>query len=131
MGQPAPFRGDLSPVGHDHYKDGAPVAVRKPPYSRHDGALRYRTSSFDVADGRVYGVEVVERGARTRSGVTIGAPLATARRRHPGLRCGTALEGTDYPSFPYCAGRVAPHVYMWVGQDPIASITLARHPFIG
>jgi hypothetical protein len=129
LGRPAPFHGDLSPVGHEYYATGAPVAVGKP-RSRHDGALRYRTASFDVADGRVYGVEVVDRTARTKSGIRVGEPLAAARRRQPGLRCGTALAGSDYPSFPYCAGKVAPGIYMWVGQDPVASITLAHKPFI-
>jgi hypothetical protein len=129
IGKPAPFHGDLSPVGHDYYADGAPVALQKP-RSRHDGALRYPTASFHVADGRVYGVEVVDPHARTRRGVRVGQPLAEARRLQPGLRCGTALAGSEFPSFRYCAGRVAPGIYMWVGQDPVASITLAHKPFI-
>jgi hypothetical protein len=130
MGSPARFHGNLSPVGHDYYKDGAPVAVQKP-RSRHDSALRYRNVSFEVADGRVYGVEVVDPGARTRRGIRIGQPLEEARRLQPGLRCDTALAGSEFPAFPYCAGKVAPGVYMWVGQDPVASITLAHKPFIG
>lgn len=130
FGKPAPFRGDLSPVGHNFYDDGAPVAVQKPPSHRRDGALRYRTASFDVADGTVYGVEVVEQGARTNSRIRIGEPLASARRKQPGLRCGTALEGTDYQTFPYCTGKVAPGIYMWIGQDPVASITLAHKPLL-
>jgi hypothetical protein len=130
MGRPAPFHGDLSPVGHNFYDDGAPVAVRKPPQPRHDGALRYRAASFDVADGRVYGVEVVERGAHTLSGDRIGESLRAARKRHPALRCSTAHFGSDFPTFPYCTGKIAPRVYIWIGQDPVASISLARHPFI-
>jgi hypothetical protein len=129
MGKPAPFHGDLSPVGHNYYEIGAPVAIQKP-RSRHDGALRYRTASFHVADGHVYGVEVVERSARTKSGVTIGESLAGARRHQRGLRCATALKNSEYPSFPYCTGKVGPDVYMWIGQDPVASVTLARKPFI-
>lgn len=130
MGRPAPFRGDLSPVGHNFYDDGAPVAIRKPPQPRHDGALRYRSASFHVADGHVYGVEVVERGAHTFSGDRIGESLRAARQRHPVLRCSTAHFGSDFPTFPYCTGRIAPRVYIWIGQDPVASISLARHPFI-
>jgi hypothetical protein len=130
MGQPAPFHGNYAPVGHDYYEDGAPVAVQEPRPPRHETALRYRTVSFHVADGRVYGVEVVDPGARTKRGVRIGQPLKDARRLQPALRCDTALAGSEFPSFPYCAGKVAPGIYMWVGQDPVASITLAHKPFI-
>ena len=47
---------------------------------------------------------------------------------YPDLHCGTANEGTEYITFPYCGGRIAPQRYVWFGEDPIRSISLSVTP---
>ena len=50
------------------------------------------------------------------------------RRAFPDSYCAVANEGTEYISFPYCTGRVAPGVFVWFGYDPVRSVTFSRGP---
>ena len=81
------------------------------------GACREKTFMFVVSS----------RGSRTARGAAIGQPLAAARARYPMLRCATAPGSTTppVPVYRFCTGRIAPHRYLWLGQDPVSSIAIA------
>lgn len=88
----------------------------------------YNGISFLVApDSGAYAFSVWNPDARTTSAVRIGDQLESARRRHPGLRCGIRNRDSEYTPYPYCKGRVGDN-YVWFGQDPIRSITVSATP---
>ncbi len=134
FGKPPPNKSPhTGPVGEDPDELGLPVLVDpprrppiRPPNDIHD--LRYRHVVFSVSTTRAgtYYFTVSAPGARTSRGVGIGDSLAKARSAYRGvLHCGIANQGSEYPSFPYCGARLAPHVYLYLGQDPIGSIAFA------
>ena len=55
----------------------------------------------------------------------IGDSLDEVRERYPGLRCGIRNEGTEYVEYPYCTGKLGPGRYIWFGENPVKSITMA------
>lgn len=124
------------PFGEDDFYDsGLPVNGPDPP-PRPPGqrsrppsisTLSYRHVVFLVTTrAGVYYFAVTAPGARTSRGVGIGDSLSKARRAYRGvLQCDIANKGSEYPSFPYCGARLAPHVYLYFGQDPIQSIAFA------
>ena len=94
--------------------------------------LRYRGASFFVRRGRVFGFMVTDDGANTSRGVGVGDSLAEARRAHPELTCRPESRGeTTAPQEAHCEGRVGPGRYMFLGGDPIESVTLMARPFRG
>ena len=133
LGAPAPLAKadecDLCPVGTDYYDIGPPTSIappsRKPgPEHEGEGDGRYRDVAVLIDHRHVFGFVITAEGAQTRRGVGIGDDLHLASRRYRTVRCGTANEGSEYPNFPFCSGRVARRRYIWFGQDPIRSITL-------
>jgi hypothetical protein len=91
-----------------------------------DSAYRYENVVFVIRGSRIGAIIVNDPGARARdTDVGIGDKLARAKAAYD-LECGTANEGTEYEPFPACVGRTAPHVFVWLGNDPITNITLAR-----
>jgi hypothetical protein len=71
-----------------------------------------------------YAISVWLSGARTKEGVAVGDDLEAASETYSGLRCGIRNRGTEYVEYPYCKGRLG-KTYLWFGQDPIRSITVA------
>jgi len=92
--------------------------------------LRYDDVSFGLCRGRAYFVLVAEDGAITLRGVAIGDDLGEARKAYSALVCGRAYGGESLfgggTYYPYCAGRLGAHRWISFGEDPIASITIAR-----
>ena len=126
----------IVPFGEDDFYDfGLPVngpdPPPRPPGQRRrprDSILSYRHVVFLVSTTRAgaYYFGVTAPGTRTSRGVGIGDSLSTARSAYRGvLHCDIANQGSEYPSFPYCGARLAPHVYLYFGQDPIQSIAFA------
>jgi hypothetical protein len=109
---------------------GLPWTLAPLPGARRDRVrtMRYDGISFLVEPKRgAYAAFVWHRGAETRAGVRIGEELMPAAARYDGLRCDVRNQGTEYVSYPYCVGRIGAY-YLWLGQDPIRSITVASTP---
>jgi len=134
FGKPPPNNSPYTaPVGEDPDELGLPVLVDpprrppvRPPNDIHD--LRYRHVVFSVSTTRAgtYYFAVSAPGTKTSRGVGIGDSLSKARSAYHGvLQCDIANQGSEYPSYPYCGARLAPHVYLYFGQDPIRSIAFA------
>jgi hypothetical protein len=124
---------DLCPAGTTVDDDLAvPTIVEFPRHTprgtEHD--LRYRDVVFMTARGRVYGLLVTDRRATTRRGVGIGHPVRRAAERYKTLDCGIANERSEYPTFPYCVGRLD-RLYVSFGGNPIKSITISTTRLTG
>ena len=130
FGRPQRTPEELVPLGDDFYDVGGPNVVGEPPRSacNYPRVMRYRGVVFGTCAGRVYHFMVTARGARTRRGVGIGDRLAKAKKAYPRLECGTQNEDGEYPTYPYCAGKVAPDRFAWFGEDPVRSIFLSSLP---
>ena len=117
---------DLCPAGTTVDDElGQPTVVDSPPGPPgSDRSLRYRRVVFMVSGGRVFGLLVTDRRAATRRGVGIGDPLERVSERYRALRCGIANEGSEYRTYPYCAGRLG-RLFVSFGEDPIKSITVS------
>jgi hypothetical protein len=97
-----------------------------------DTFLRYPRVSFWISGGRVWGVETVDRRARTRRGVGVGDSLSLVEKSYPSFDCDEGNYGSDEPiPFPYCAGRAGRRAYIFFTGDytkpgtPVVSITLS------
>jgi hypothetical protein len=112
----------VAPPRESQPRDGTP---RGRPFEGFD-VLRYREGVFSLYQRvGVYRLTTVQPGSRTRRGVEIGDSLNKARQRYPSLRCGIRNEDSEYVEYPYCTGRLARGRFIWLGQDPIRSITVA------
>jgi hypothetical protein len=137
FGEPEPYSREhgVTPAGHSFYELGLPDYVTAPDRggTARDlarGVLRYRDASFQTTeDDGAYAFSVVSR-ARTPRGVAIGHRLSGVRRRYPGFRCAVRNRGRPGIAYPFCTGRVVSGVYLWFGNDPIRSITLASRPML-
>ena len=87
---------------------------------------RFKSVAIVSYGGKAFTMAVTAPGAITRRRVGVGSTLAQVRAQYSGLRCDIANEGTEYPMYPYCAGRVARGRYAWFGGDPVRSVTLSR-----
>jgi hypothetical protein len=74
-------------------------------------------------------VTVTATGEQTKESVGLGDDLFEAVDAYPTLRCEIANEGSEYETFPYCTGPTGPHVYIWLGGDPVNVIEFLDHPF--
>jgi hypothetical protein len=112
----------MAPLEEDWAEIGAPSSMQMTgkPY-----ALRYPHTSVTLEDGRVVELVTAERGATTPAGIGVGAELASVRRAYPSLRCYDAPVAGGHGSYPACTGRLAQGRWLWFGQDPIRSISLA------
>jgi len=127
LGDPS-SRGGGAPLGEDLYEIGGPTSSQPPPRTGPITAYRYRGLLLELTSQGLYAFTITDGDAETRHGVGVGDSLATVRRAYPDLHCGTANEGTEYITFPYCGDRIAPQRYVWFGEDPIRSISLSVTP---
>jgi hypothetical protein len=126
----APGEGEgFFPLGESFGDIGGPPAVRVwPPDSSSSRAMRYEGVAFAVGSEGVYAIIVTEP-ARTLRGVTIGDDLARSRRLYA-VGCGKGVAGERIGggslTYPTCRGTIDGRVRIWFGEDPIASIAIAR-----
>jgi hypothetical protein len=81
------------------------------------------------SDPAVSFLKVGRDGASTNRGVAIGDSLDEAESAYPEIDCATANEGTEYATYPFCAGELRPGRNIWFGGDPIDIIELDIHTF--
>jgi hypothetical protein len=119
----------IGPLGMNTIQDLAgPTFIPSPAGSKGPWvAWRYESFSVLARGGRVYAIVVTDRRAKTSRAVAIGEELAAAKQAYD-LECREANEGTEYGTFPACTGSVAPRRWIWIGGDPIKSITVASVP---
>jgi hypothetical protein len=133
FGRSPPLRNDpVTPLGRNHtYVDLAPSfrCVYPGPGLGSDRTMRYEQVSFFLNRDLVCGFAVIEDGAATNRRVAVGDPLREAEDAYPDIECGTANEGTEYATFPYCAGRLRPSKYIWFGGNPINTIQMNNEGF--
>jgi hypothetical protein len=94
---------------------------------RHWEIIRYRDKSFVLGGGVVCDWLTIDKGAATKRGVAIGDPLSDVTEQYPALECAIASLGETL-TFPYCAGMLAHHRYIWFGGDPIEAIEMNTSP---
>lgn len=116
------------PLGEDFYDAGGPTTVSPPPRTGPIKAYSYRSVAFQAASERVFALVVTDLRARTRRGAGVGDSLARIRAVYPNVRCFSANEGSEYPRYPACEGRVGRRIWAWFGRDPVRSISLASRP---
>jgi hypothetical protein len=123
LGHAPPWSGDESvePLEEDWDEIGAPSTIS---LTRPD-VLRYPHTSVELDKGRVVAIVTAEQNARTPTGVRIGDELEDARRAYPALRCWHAPSGGGHGTYPVCSGRLRPGRWLWFGEDPIRSISIA------
>jgi hypothetical protein len=124
LGPAPPWNGDQSvaPLEEDWTEIGAPSAMS---YSGRPYVLRYPHTSVELENGRVIAVTTAERGAVTPSGVGVGDDLGSVRQAYPSLNCGEAPIAGGHGGYPACRGRLAQGRWLWFGEDPIRSMSLA------
>ena len=111
------------PLGRDAPVHRGPQAVDGPPAdSSNVGAYRYGSLFVMLIRDHVALLDVVEPGATTTRGVSIGDPIERAKTNYPELECGTV---TGDPPWDACVGRMESGYYLWIGGDPIESIALS------
>ena len=94
--------------------------------------LRYDYVSFLIAPRYgAYAVMVTDPEAKTVGGVSVGDPLSEARKRYPDSECGVQNRDTEYREYRFCTARVAAGRYIWLGGDPIRSISITIRPLVG
>ena len=124
LGEAPPWNDEQStaPLEEDWTEIGAPstMASTGTPY-----VLRYPHTSVELENGRVVAVVTAERGATTPAGVGVGDDLDAAREAYAGLRCWDAPAAGGHGSYPVCSGRLGARRWLWFGEDPIKSISLA------
>jgi hypothetical protein len=118
----------LAPLGSGALGDALPLSPRYPAQRSARYIWRFRHVAIAADHKGAWLIGVAHPHATTAAGVSVGDPLERARAAYPSLRCGTANEGTEYVSFPYCTGRLAGRRYIWLGDDPIQSITISVAP---
>ena len=124
LGTAPPWNGDqaVSPLEEDWDEIGAPSSMA---YAGRPYVLRYAHTSVELENGRVVAVTTAERGAVTPAGAGVGDDLDAARQAYPSLRCRDAPATGGHGSYPACSGRLSPGRWLWFGEDPIKSISLA------
>jgi len=74
---------------------------------------------------------ILERGARTRTGVGVGDELDRVRERYERVECGEAVAGEplfsgEPPTYSWCRALVG-GTRVFFGGDPIESITVTSY----
>lgn len=116
--------GPWEPLDIDFYDAGLPTSSG---YTTGAVAIwRFKSAAIVSYGGKTFTFAITTVDALTRRRVGVGSTLEQVRMKYPMLRCDIANEGTEYPTYPYCAGRVAPGRYVWFGRDPVRSVTLSR-----
>lgn len=87
--------------------------------------MRYRGVTYLTVGGRIYGFVVTQRDAHTNRGVSVGSPLHKLRQAYPEAACSTIEQGIEPHEYPMCKVEVGAGRSMWLGGDPVRTITLA------
>jgi hypothetical protein len=124
LGEAPPWTDDdpVEPLEEDWTEIGAPSVMTFPGTP---DVLRYPRTVVELEDGRVIAIVTAELGATTPPGVAVGDDLASVRAAYPALRCWDAPVAGGHGSYPVCSGRVESRRWLWFGEDPIRSITIA------
>jgi hypothetical protein len=89
----------------------------------------YPDVRFTTVGGRVAGISVYGRGARSDRGGRLGESLARVRAELPGGRCVAPRGGLD-PEAPGCQYHVGAGVYEYFSGDPVVLIALSPRPML-
>lgn len=119
-------RGPGGPRAPELFESG-PTEVSFPSEAVEQQALVYKDVMFLLFDGAVAAIYVVRPGAATIRGIALGDSISEVGDAYPGFTCGTANEGTEYLTFPYCEGSVRRGSTIWFGNDPIDVIAIYRN----
>lgn len=124
LGNAPPWNDDESvePLEEDWQEIGAPSGMAA---NQTYEALRYAHTTVELEGGHVISIVTAERGATTPAGVGVGDDLDSAQQAYPSLRCYDVSGAGGHGSYPACSGRLGPQRWLWFGEDPIRSITLA------
>jgi hypothetical protein len=123
LGAAPPWNGDqpVAPLEEDWDEIGGPSSMSVTrPY-----VLRYAHRTVELDHGQVVAIIIAERNARTPAGVRVGDELEEARRAYPALRCWAAPSAGGHGTYPVCSGRLQRGRWLWFGEDPIRSISIA------
>jgi hypothetical protein len=116
----------FGPAGMLPAEAGVPQAIPAPGSLKPD-LLRYQDVAFLIGPRGVYAFIVTEDGARTRREVAIGDDLDDAHDKYD-LRCIDVAAGESplggVTTYPSCSTTLGGRTRVWVGRDPIRSITL-------
>jgi len=120
--------GPFEPLNMDFYDAMLPPS---PSYTTGEHAFwRFQDVAVDAYDGKTFTLAVTAQNAVTKQRVGVGSTREQVVAKYPGLKCGVANEGTEWPEIPYCTGRVSPGRYIWFGGDPVRSVVLSRKTLI-
>jgi len=123
LGRPGSTDSPFAPLGTTLVDVGGPPAIA---VAGRPQILRYDQVAVLLVHGRVFSILVDDPRARTRRGVRVGDPLATARAAYRTLVCRRAPAGessAEEAAYPFCSARLR-GVRVGIGRDPIRSITL-------
>jgi hypothetical protein len=108
--------------------EGGPGTRAKPIALADEATQRYRGSSFALYRNHIYSILVIDPDSGFDPGLRIGAPIQAARDRFPTLQCTNDLTYEDSsPTTSACHGQIGPHLWIWIGGDPLASIEVSRY----
>ena len=124
LGNAPPWNGDqpVEPLDEDWDEIGPPSAMT---ITGTYDVLRYPHTSVELEDDRVIAIITAEKGATTSTGIGVGDDLRSVRAAYPALRCWDAPHAGGHGTYPVCSGQLDSSRWLWFGQDPIRSITLA------
>ena len=132
LGAPSDDEQGFFPGGSDFT---GPPSISAPASDRASRAqpetLHYEDAAYLVSTTvGVFAMATLAEGAETRAGVGVGHPLSEVRERYTRVDCGEAVAGAPRfggrrPKYPWCRTRVG-NVVVFLGEDPIESITLTR-----
>ncbi len=124
LGNAPLWNGDqpVAPLDENWDEIGPPSVMT---ITRTYNVLRYPHTSVELEDNRVIAIITAEEGAATPTGIGVGDDLGSVRAAYPALRCWDAPHAGGHGTYPVCSGRLDSGRWLWFGQDPIRSITLA------
>jgi hypothetical protein len=137
LGDPEETSGGYAPAGKLPAQVGVPNAISYPkpgpPRRTIPPVHRYDDLALLVFEDRVFSFMVTAEKAETTRGVGVGDSLEQARTAFPRIRCQEVAAGEAIlpfqkdSSYTSCRATLAPKRFVWFGDDPIRSITIADY----